>query len=252
MRRISVLNFKGGVGKSTLSMNLAHALARRDIKVLLADLDLQGSTSTLLDEIHEPTLTHVLRGQAELTAAIQQARPNLFILPSDKNLNKAANHIAAEGRHAYNALRKAIDHLQGFDIVLFDHSPNYTAVTESALLASHEMLIPCELSPFSVEGLLTMFEKLEETLDDHSLDIAGIVPFKFDLRVAMHKGYLTDLRESFSDKLLPSIRTDSTISRAQSFHQTVYEYDETHRQHSKAAEDFNRIATMLTNTGEAA
>jgi len=246
MRQISILNFKGGVGKSTLSMNIGHALAMQGQHVLLIDCDLQGNSSTLLAQVNEPTLTQVLRGQAPLQAAIQNSRPHLDIVPSDRNLNKAANHIIGEGRRAYYTLRNAIRELKGYDIVFFDHSPNYNAVTETALLASSEMLIPCELAPFSVEGLLQMFDKLEETLVDHELEITGIVPFKLDRRQSMHTEYMKDLKESFGEKLLTAIRTDSAVSKAQSFHQTVFEYDP----QSKAAEDFKTLATVLMNNGK--
>jgi len=242
MRTISILNFKGGVGKSSLTMNLGHALALHGIRVLLIDCDLQGNTSTLLPENQEPTLTQILRGQAPLRTAIKPARDKLDVIPSDIHLHKAAHHIVSEGRRAYYLLRKTLREVQEYDVVLFDHSPNYNAVTEAALLASEEMLIPCELAPFAVEGLLHMFEKLEDTLVDHTLSMRGIVPFKLDRRQRMHTEYLKDLKESFREKLLPPVRTDTTISRAQSFHQTVFEYNP----QSKAAEDFRVLASIFS------
>ncbi len=251
-RRISILNFKGGVGKTSLATNLAHALALQGARILLVDCDMQGNTSTLLTEIREPTLTHVLRGQADFTRAIKQARPHFDLVPADKNLNKAANHIVGEGRHAYYQLRRAIEKLDGYDFILFDHSPKYDAVTESALLASTEMLIPCELSPFSVEGLLDMFEKLEETLVDHSLDMTGIVPFKLDRRLQMHLSYMNDLQSSFEGRVFPAVRTDAAVSKAQSFHITVFEYDEREKQRSKATEDFKAVAARIAKEEAAA
>src|SRR6266568_3097035 len=135
-RKISILNFKGGVGKTTTAINLSHALARQGAQVLLVDCDMQGNSSSLLERAEEPTLTHVLRGQVDFNRAIKQARPNLFVVPADTNLNKASNYIISEGRTAYYLLRKAIDKLTEYDFVFYDHSSNYNAVTESALLAS--------------------------------------------------------------------------------------------------------------------
>jgi len=244
-RKISILNFKGGVGKTTLALNLSHALALQGARVLLIDCDMQGNSSTLLESVEEPTLTHVLRAQAQLSAAIRQARPNLDLVPADSNLNKASNYIISEGRPAYYSLRKAIKSLDQYDYIFFDHSPNYNAVTESALLASDEMLIPCELSPFAVEGLLKMFDKLEETLVEHSLDIAGIVPFKLNRSIAMHLAYMEDLKNSFDGQVLSPIRTDTAVGKAQSYHITIFEYDAQEKQRSKATDDFKELAATL-------
>lgn len=245
MRQISIINFKGGVGKSTLAINLGDELAKRGVSVLIIDCDLQGNASTMLPITKEPTLTHVLKGQAPLSRAIQQARDNLYVVPADTNLNKAANYIIGEGRRGYYILRDEVRKLEGIDIVFFDHSPNYTAVTESALLASNQMLIPCELAPFAVEGLLQMFTKLEETLIDHSLDLVGIVPFKLNRSKSMHTAYLQDLQETFKGKIFPPVRTDTMIEHAQSKHIPVREHDPG----SKAAEDFRILADLLLKEG---
>ena len=242
MRSISVLNFKGGVGKSTLATNLGHALALRGVPVLIIDCDLQANASTLLPEPTTPTLTDVLMGRAALPEAIRQAREDLWIVPADKNLDQAAKHVSSEGMRGYYRLRKGIERAHDFDVILFDHSPSYSAVTEAALLASTEMLVPCELAAFAIEGLLQMFEKLEDTLVEHTLTLSGIVPFKLDRRIKMHLSYLNDLKETFGEKILPAIRTDSVVGRAQSRHQTVFEYDDT----SKAAEDFRLLADAVT------
>ena len=180
MRQISILNFKGGTGKTSLVTNLAYALTQQKQRVLLVDCDLQANASSLLPEQRNPTLTHVLKGDASFSDAIQTARENLDILPADTKLNTAANHIVATGIQAYNTLRRAARNLEGYDFLLFDHSPNYTSITETALLASNEMLIPCELAPYAVSGLINMITKLTETLGDldHEVDITGIVPFK--------------------------------------------------------------------------
>jgi len=95
MRTISILNFKGGVGKSTLAINLGHALAMGGVSVLVVDCDLQANASTLLPERRTPTLTDVLMGRASLVDAIHPARENLRIVPADGNLDEAAKRVAA-------------------------------------------------------------------------------------------------------------------------------------------------------------
>ena len=176
-----------------------------------------------------PTLTQVLRGQADFRDAICRAPQGFDVLPSDHDLDTAAAHIVAAGRKSYYTLRREMERLDTYDVCLFDHSPSYSSVTEACLLASKEMLIPCELSPFSVEGLLAMFDKLNDVLIDHTLTMTGIVPFKLDRRMAMHTAYINDLRQTFGDKVLPAVRTDSAVSKAQSFHQSVFDDDQTAR-----------------------
>jgi len=241
MRIISVLNFKGGVGKTSTATNVAHALAMRGVPVLVIDCCLQANTSTLLPQVDGPTLTAVLKGQAPLAAAIRQARPNLWIVPADLQLDKAGNHIIAEGRRGYYRLRGEVAALTGFDVVLLDHAPTFGAVSEAGLLASEEMLIPVELATFPVEGLLGMLDKLGEDLVDHTLAIAGIVPVKLNRGHKMHRDYLRDLTDTFGAKVLRSIRTDTAVEHAQAYHQTVVEYNPK----SKAARDFRIVAATV-------
>ena len=245
MKRISILNFKGGVGKTSISTNSAHKLALLGHKVLLIDCDIQANASNLIlqKERKPTTLTHVLKGEATFEEAIQQARDNLFLIAADSNLDKAANHIVISGIKGYKLLRNATRSLTGFDFVIFDHSPFYTAISESALWASDEMIIPTVLEPFSVEGILKTIAKLSETLSEleHEVKITGIVPTKLDKRFAMSDSYYKSLRDTFQERVISSIRTDETIKKAQSLGQTVFEYDK----NSKAAEDFTRLTEII-------
>ena len=240
MRCISIINFKGGVGKSSLAMNLAHLLTLQGSQVLLVDCDLQANSSSLLAASNPPTLTHFLQGQAQLSAVVRPARKGLYVIPADRDLTLAAAHIHAR-RSAYYVLRDAVWQVRGCDFVLFDHAPGYTPVTEAALLASKELLIPCELEPFAVQGLFHMFSKLDQTLSDHRLTTAGIVPWKVDRRYLMTLKYLSDLKKAFGPLIAPPVRSDSTIPRAQSVAQTIFEYNP----RSRAARDLADLATFL-------
>jgi chromosome partitioning protein len=245
MKRISILNFKGGVGKTSISTNTAHKLALLGYKVLLIDCDIQANASNLIPQAErtEKTLTHVLLGEAYFEEAIQKARENLYLMTSDMNLNKAANHIVISGIKGYKLLRNATKDLKGYDFIIFDHSPFYTAISESALWASDEMIIPTDLEPFSIEGILKTIDKLSETLSDleHEVNIMGIVPTKVDQRYRMSDAYYTSLRDTFKERVIQAIRTDATIKKAQSLGQTVFEYDKS----SKAAEDFSRLTELM-------
>jgi chromosome partitioning protein len=248
MRRISILNFKGGTGKTSLATNLAYALALQKKRILLIDCDLQSNASSLLPERRDPTLTHVLKGEALLSEAIQPAREYLDLIPSDQDLHTAANYITAMGMRAYATLKSATRNMTTYDFLFFDHSPSYSPITEAALLASDEMLIPCELAPYAIQGLVDMITKLGDTLSglDHEVTMTGIVPFKLDQRYSMTEQYLTSLKKRFGERIIHPVRTDATISRAQSLGQTVFEYNP----RSKVAGDFLVLADYLLAQGQ--
>lgn len=244
MRIISILNFKGGTGKSSLAENLSYALAQQGCYVLLIDADRQHNASTTLlagAEIHA-TLTHVLKGESILP--LYQARANLYVVPSDTDLDTASAHLLSR-RAAYYTLRKQLAQLTSFDYIFFDHAGAYTPVMEACLLASHEMLIPCELESYAVQGLFSMFAKLKETLIDHELANRGIIPYNVDLRYTMHRQYLQELRAEFNGLITAPVRTDAFVPKAQSVHLTVLEYEQEYGVKSRAAEDFRTLAADL-------
>src|SRR5713101_44290 len=218
LRSISILNFKGGVGKTSLAINLSHELSRRGKVVLLVDCDRQRNASTLIpkDVPIGTTLREVLIGQASLTDAAYEARPNLDVVPAHNNLEQAAKHLTISGTRTMKALKYAVENLAGVDFVLFDHAPSYSTITDAALLASAEMLIPVELETFSITGLVDMVGKLTDTLAEleHEVAITGIVPSNLDYTKSMTTLYLASLTKQFGERVTAPIRTDAQISKS--------------------------------------
>lgn len=244
-RRISVLNFKGGTGKSSLTENLSYALAQQGCKVLVIDADRQvNSSKTLLagQEIRA-TLKDVIMKVCTIEQAIHQARENLFVIPADTNLDEASIYLSMKRAHYYG-LRQQLAQLQ-YDYVFFDQAGSYTPVMEACLLASNEMFIPCELESYAVQGLFSMFAKLQETLIDHEITNRGIIPYNVDLRYTMHRQYLEELRTEFKELITAPVRTDSLVPKAQSVQLTVLEYELQFGVKSRAAEDFRTLAADL-------
>lgn len=252
MRRVSILNFKGGTGKSSLTENLSYALALRGRRVLVVDCDRQHNSSTTLlaTSPEPPTLTHVLKKEAQITQAIRPARERLDVIPADSELDTASSYLLIH-HQAFKSLNKATQPLD-YDYIFYDHAGAYTPVMEAALLASDEMLIPCELEAYAVQGLFDMFRKLQETLEDHEIKNSGIIPYAVDQRFAITKQYLDELREEFGDLVLPSIRTDGSITLAQSHQQTIFEYEAEQKIRSRAADDFRALAERIEEGGEKA
>lgn len=251
MRKISILNFKGGTGKTSVAENLGHALARAGATVFIVDGDRQSNTTTtLLGKRVSPSLSDVIRGNVQLTEAIYEARENLYVIPSDSNLDKLSTHLK-ENRKAYNILRKALDPLADkVDFVLFDQAGAFSPIMEALLIASDEMLIPCELEPYAIQGLFDMFNKLRNELEQE-LKNAGIIPYNTDMSRKMTGAYHQELIDTFGDLVRDPIRTDTAVPYAQSEKLTVFEYATQHKVKSRAAEDFTRLAYDLLAEGKA-
>jgi chromosome partitioning protein len=250
----SILNFKGGTGKSTTSENLAEALRREGKRVLVIDGDRQRNASTtLIKGQAEPTLAEVLTGKCTLKEAMIEAKPGLYVVPGSTDLNETASHIVLH-RTAYYTVQRQLTPATAdlhLDYVLIDHAGAYTAVMEALLLASEAMLIPCLLEPYAVAGLFDMFNKLQTTLTDHSLENSGIIPFAVDLRYEMTRQYLKELREEFRDLITAPIRTDALARKAQSLQMTIFEYEDEYNEHSRAADDYRTLAQDIIEETQA-
>lgn len=243
MRVISVLNFKGGTGKTSVVINLAHAIAQAGYDVLILDGDRQrNATWTLLGEDAKPSLADVMTGKCQLADAIKEARSNLYVVPSDTDLEKVGTYLK-DHRKAYYTVAKQLETLDPQPyLVLIDHPGAYSTVMEALLLASQEMLIPCELEPYSVQGLFDMFHKLQEELEDHALTNSGIIPYNAHYSRIMTKQYINELKEEFGDFVLDVVSTDINVSYAQSEQLTIFEYEAKQKIKSRAAADFRKLA----------
>src|SRR6266568_668673 len=199
VRAISILNFKGGVGKTSLAINLSHELTRRGKVVVLVDCDRQRNATSIIpkDVPIGFTLREVLMGQAPLTQAIYEARSNLFVVPAHTDLEQAGKFITMSGPRTLKTLRNAVSRLEqdGVDFVLFEHE----------------------------------------------VAITGIVPSNLDYTKSMTTMYLQSLTKRFGQQVTKPIRTDAQISKSQSLHQSVFEYNS----RSKGAQDYAAIAGLL-------
>jgi chromosome partitioning protein len=135
-RKLQIQNFKGGVGKTTTAVNLSHGIALKGRRVLLIDLDQQGNASDMLGlkiGKNQPTLYNLLVDDLAYDQVMIEARPNLFVIPSDKRTAMAENIISAQpGREL--ALSVRLSEAAGFDYVLLDCPPALNVMHNNALL----------------------------------------------------------------------------------------------------------------------
>ncbi|AKK10029.1 ParA family protein [Corynebacterium testudinoris] len=235
-RLITVANQKGGVGKTTSSVNLAASLAEHGNKVLVIDLDPQGNASTALGAVHTSGTTssyEMLIGEATGLEAMQQstAHDNLYCIPATIDLAGAEIEMVSMVRREYrlhDALRRGFIQDQGFDYVFIDCPPSLGLLTINAMTAVDEVLIPIQCEYYALEGvgqLLNNITMIREHLNTN-LHISAILLTMYDGRTKLSEQVATEVRQHFGDVVLVNLIPRSVkISEAPGFGQTIIQFD---------------------------
>ncbi len=233
-RVITIANQKGGVGKTTSSVNIAASLALHGAQVLVVDLDPQGNASTALGVDHHaeiPSIYDVLIEDTPMADIVVAAPdiPNLFCAPATLNLAGAeielVSKVARESR-----LRRALDAYETdkFDYVLIDCPPSLGLLTVNALVGGDELLIPIQCEYYALEGL----GQLIRTVDlvkahlNPALNVSTILLTMYDARTRLAAQVAEDVRQHFGDIVLKTVIPRSVrVSEAPSYGQSVITYD---------------------------
>jgi chromosome partitioning protein len=237
-RVLTVSNQKGGVGKTTTTVNLAAALARSGARVLVIDLDPQGNASTALGVEHRaetPSVYDVVVGDSPLADVVQKSPEfdQLYCVPATIHLAGAeielVSLVAREQR-----LRTALDSFlastsEPFHYVFIDCPPSLGLLTINAFVAAREVLIPIQCEYYALEGLsqlLNSIQLIERHLNPQ-LRVSTILLTMYDSRTNLANQVVSDVREHFPDQVLDTLIPRSVrISEAPSYGQSVISYDE--------------------------
>ena len=230
-RKIAILNFKGGTGKTTTAVNLSHALALKRQRVLVVDLDPQGSISRWFGITPELTLYDLLSNKTNTFRAIHAARKNLDIIPSDKNLALAEIRLAKEGNTG-EALKNKLATIKGYDFIFLDCPPSLSLLNVNALEYATEVFLPVSLDYLALIGVKQTVDGLPETTQ-----VTKVIPTFYDQRTRKSKEILEDLKGFFQSKVSSPIRVNVRLAECASFHQTIFEYDP----HSRGAIDYRKL-----------
>lgn len=228
---IAVVNQKGGVGKTTTTINVAAELAGKQSSVLLVDLDPQGNaTSGLGIPVESMNLTtyNVLNGTARLMDAAQKTNvAQLSVLPANNNL--AGAEVELVGReHREFALQQALQQAAVYDYVLIDCPPSLGLLTINALTAARQVLIPVQAEYYALEGLSQLLQTIQAVRGSTNpqLELLGIVLTMFDKRNSLSDQVQAEVANYFGDKLFKTIIPRNVrLAEAPSYGRTIYEHD---------------------------
>lgn len=238
-RILTVSNQKGGVGKTTTTVNLAAALARLGARVLVIDLDPQGNASTALGIDHHegvPGIYDVLIGDAKISDVIQPSpeQGEIFCAPSNINLAGAEIELVDAERREF-VLRAAIHTLltessSPFHYVFIDCPPSLGLLTLNAFVAAREVLIPIQCEYYALEGLSQLLKTIERVSanTNPNLRVSTILLTMFDARTRLANEVADDVRTHFPELVLSAVIPRAVrVSEAPSYGQSVVSYDPT-------------------------
>ncbi len=248
---IAVANQKGGVGKTTTTINLGAALAEQGLNILIVDLDPQGNASTGLGI--EPddryyTSYELLLDDVELADVIQPTSTDgVALIPATVDLSSADIELYSSEKRSFllrDALRQSAVDAYHYDYILIDCPPSLNLLTVNAMVAAHSILVPLQSEFFALEGLSQLMLTIREVRQtaNPELRIEGIVMTMYDARNNLSQQVEADARANLGDLVFAAvIPRNVRVSEAPSYALPVLTYDGT----SKGAAAYRALAAEL-------
>ncbi len=246
---ISLLNHKGGVGKTTSTINIGAGLVELGKRVLLLDLDPQANLTLSLGIGRQPSsMYEALRGEADLAPV--EVKPNFDVIPSTLDLSGAEMELVNEAGREF-ILRELLDPLMDdYDYIIIDCPPSLGLLTLNSLTSSRYVLIPLQTEFLAMQGLV----KLKQVIDkvrfrlNKKLVIGGVIPTMYDARKVLNRDVVATIQKHFGDKVFKTfIRDTVALAEAPAARQDIFEYSRS----SNGATDYLELCKeILVRTTE--
>lgn len=239
MTTIALINQKGGVGKTTVTMNLGAGLARQGHQVLMIDLDPQANLTYALGiAAHELDVSvyDLLKGDAPLTDVLLDRDERLQLIPASLELSGAEMALANVAGREF-LLREALESFTEPDYVLIDCPPSLGLLTINALTSAQEIYVPVQTEFLALQGMSTLIQTIEvvQRRLNRDLKLSGIIATRYDKRKTLNREVVEKISEHFGNKVFKTyIRENVSLAESPSYGQTIFEY----RPNSNGAKDF--------------
>lgn len=245
---IAIANQKGGVGKTTTSVNLAASLGVLEKKVLLIDADPQANATSGLgidvESVEIGTYQLLEHASSAQEAIIKTDSPNLDLIPAHIDLVAIEIELVDKDKREY-MLKEAIGHLREiYDYVLIDCAPSLGLLTLNALTASDSVIIPIQCEYFALEGLGKLLNTIKsvQKIHNEALDIEGLLLTMYDSRLRLSNQVVEEVQKHFSEMVFKTIiQRNVRLSEAPSYGESIINYDAG----SKGASNYLSLAQEL-------
>lgn len=238
MRRIAIINQKGGEAKTTTSRNISEILSIKGLKTLVIDMDPQGNLTTNfnINKREVKTLYDVFNKETDINEIIIKKSEFLHIIPNNIKMAKANMQFSGHPNWARLLKRGLKDLEEEYEYIIIDCPPALDFSTYNALTAASEIIVTLQAEENSLEGISDLMDTIEEVREDNeNLKLCGVVITKFKGNTNLHRGYKEILDQYFEKTMFNIvIRDNIKVAEANQAHKSVLEYDK----HSNGAKDY--------------